>query len=123
MAEYFIIAAALSVGHSSFSASMSANDEKRSKRTTQLHRLLHYTTDKEGRSNSMMAHRHKMNHGFRRAVLGLFLQGITIITPGNYRSEKKKKCPQCIECIMDLIYGVTSGISCETKSDCFLSVD
>lgn len=45
MAEYFIIAAALFVGHSSLSASMSANDEKRSKRTTQLHRLLHYTTN------------------------------------------------------------------------------
>lgn len=39
----------------------------------------------------MMAHRHKMNHGFRRAVLGLFLQGITIITPGKFGSEKKKK--------------------------------
>lgn len=89
--------------------------------------------DKERRSSRMMAQSHRMNNGLRR----LMVQGNStvaistrkcIITPGHEegrkeRERQKKMCPVSIECVMDLMRGVTFGTSHVTKSDSFPSVD
>lgn len=88
--------------------------------------------DKERRSNRMMAQSHRMNNGLSL----LMVQGNStvaistrkcIITPGHGEGrkerEREKMCPVSIECMMDLMRGVTFGTSRVTKSDSFPSVD
>lgn len=81
----------------------------------------------------MMAQSHRMNDDLSL----LMVQGNStvaistrkcIISPGHGEGKKegerqKKMCPVSIECMMDLMRGVTFGTSRITKSDSFPSVD
>lgn len=88
--------------------------------------------DKERRSNRMMAQSHRMKNS---SSLLMVQENRTmaistrkcIITPRHWEGEKErerqKMCQISIECMMELMHGVTFGPSCVTKSDSFPSVD
>lgn len=98
-----------------------------------LHRGRTHGEDKERRSNRMMAHSHRMNNDLSLLmVLGNSTVTIStrkcIISPGHWDGGKRKRKtkemgPVSIECVMDLMRGVTFETLRITKSDSFPSVD
>lgn len=80
----------------------------------------------------MMAQSHRMNNGLSLLMVQwnstvAISTRKCIITPGHREELKemkdKKRYPLSIECMVDLMCGVTFGTSRVTKSDSFPSVD